>query len=224
MVRGTFGIVAFLLAQSVPAAAEPQTPSPAGQDRASPFMRVHGPTKPPYGFVRFCVESPQECVRGPLEPARFTLTADRLKEADEINRIVNTRITAATDKDVYGVEEYWTLPVDRGDCEDYALLKRHLLVARGWPASALLMTVVRDEKGEGHAILTLRTAQGDFILDNKVNEIRAWSRTPYVYVMRQSYIDPMVWVSLDDQTGAPPGLIAGVRRVSAGAAGDASRR
>ncbi len=67
----------------------------------------------------------------------------------------------------------------------------------GWPVSALLMTVVRDEKGEGHAVLTARTMQGDFILDNKFEDVRLWSQTPYEYVMRQSYINPHVWVALD---------------------------
>jgi len=174
-------------------------------------MRVHGPTKPPYGFVRFCATNPVECARFPLDHVRFHLTPDRMRELVELNRDINQRIEATTDMDAHGVEEYWTLPQSRGDCEDYALLKRHILISRGWPPGALLMTVVRDEKGEGHAILTVRTAQGDYILDNKVDEIRIWSRTPYVFVMRQSYIDPIVWVSLDDQTGSAPPSIAGVR-------------
>ena len=67
----------------------------------------------------------------------------------------------------------------------------------GWPASALLITVVRDERGEGHAVLTARTAQGDFILDNKTDEIKVWHRTRYDFVMRQSYLNPRVWMSLD---------------------------
>ncbi len=44
-----------------------------------------------------------------------------------------------------------------GDCEDYALLKRKMLMQAGWPREALLMTVVRDKKGEGHAVLTVKT-------------------------------------------------------------------
>ena len=71
------------------------------------------------------------------------------------------------------------LPTDRGDCEDYALLKQKLLIERGWPSSSLLMTVVRDEKGEGHAVLTARTSQGDFVLDNKVEAVKLWNRSGY---------------------------------------------
>jgi predicted transglutaminase-like cysteine proteinase len=134
-----------------------------------------------------------------------------LSELDEINRAVNRAIAPATDAEVYGISEYWTLPKDRGDCEDYALLKQKLLLGRGWPSSALLMTVVRDEKGEGHAVLTARTSQGDFILDNKVDEVKLWNRSGYQFVSRQSYVDPRVWVSLDASDDTAPAAIAGVR-------------
>jgi len=105
----------------------------------------------------------------------------------------------------------WTLPTTRGDCEDYQLLKRHRLMQSGWPSGALLMTVVRDEKNEGHAVLTARTTQGDFILDNKIDIVRLWNQTPYHYVMRQSYMDPKVWVSLDPSDASTPAAIAGVQ-------------
>jgi predicted transglutaminase-like cysteine proteinase len=82
---------------------------------------------------------------------------------------------------------------------------------RGWPASSLLMTVVRDEKNEGHAILTARTTQGDFVLDNKNEEVRLWTQTPYHYVMRQSYINPRVWVSLDASDATASASVAGVQ-------------
>ena len=180
------------------------------QDRSSPYMRVFGVTQPPYGFVQFCERMPEECRQGPPEEQRFSATPERLSELDALNRAVNHEIAPATDMEIYGVAEYWTIPTTRGDCEDYALLKRKRLIARGWPPSALLMTVVRDEKGEGHAVLTARTVQGDFILDNKVDAVKLWYLTPYEYVMRQSYINPKVWVSLDPQ-GHSPVSIAGVR-------------
>ncbi|MEI9902068.1 MAG: transglutaminase-like cysteine peptidase [Hyphomicrobium sp.] len=169
--------------------------------RGSQFMRIFGPAQPPHGFVRFCESNPQECAADHGQESRFDASAERLKELDEVNRTVNKEIAPATDLEVYGVNEYWTLPRTRGDCEDYALLKRHNLVEKGWPVSALLMTVVRDEKGEGHAVLTARTVQGDFILDNKIEEVRGWNKTPYQFVMRQSYLNPKVWVALDTRQG-----------------------
>jgi predicted transglutaminase-like cysteine proteinase len=181
---------------------------PAGG--GSIFMRVHGPAQPPHGFVQFCEETPTECSADHGQEARFDASPVRLKELDEINRTVNHTIQPATDLEVYGVNEYWTIPTKRGDCEDYALLKRHDLIKKGWPVSAMLMTVVRDEKGEGHAVLTARTVQGDFILDNKTDEIRTWNKTPYEYVMRQSYLNPHVWVALETRDTAPATALTGL--------------
>lgn len=181
------------------------------QQQPSQFMRVYGPTLPPFGFVAFCERQPRECAQGQLEEVRLDLGRERMRELDEINRYVNKLIEPATDMEVYGVQEYWTIPTTRGDCEDYALLKRQLLMALGWPASSLLMTVVRDEKGEGHAVLTARTGQGDFVLDNKVDDIRPWYRTGYTFIMRQSYVNPKVWVSLDSRDNRSPDMLAGVR-------------
>jgi predicted transglutaminase-like cysteine proteinase len=91
------------------------------------------------------------------------------------------------------------------------LLKRKRLMALGWPASALLITVVRDERGDGHAILTARTQQGDFILDNKTDEIKLWHEVPYQFVMRQSYLNPRVWLSLDPKERNQSMPLAGVK-------------
>lgn len=184
---------------------------PRGQERTSPYMRVFGVTQPPYGFVQFCGRTPEECQQGPLEEQRFSATPARLSELDTVNRSVNRVIAPATDLEIYNQAEYWTIPTTRGDCEDYALLKRKRLMARGWPASALLMTVVRDEKGEGHAVLTARTLQGDFILDNKVDEVKAWHRTRYEFVMRQSYLNPHIWMTLDPRESYSPAPLVGVR-------------
>jgi predicted transglutaminase-like cysteine proteinase len=177
----------------------------AGQDRTSRYMRVYGPTDPPYAFWRFCDEFPADCTKSRTVDPRTIGTTDRLSELDRVNRQVNRQIEPVTDLELYGVSDYWTLPRSgKGDCEDYALQKRHDLIAAGWPSSSLLITVVRDEKGEGHAILTARTSQGDYILDNKTDELRLWSQTPYGYVMRQSYLDPRSWVALDPAQSAPP--------------------
>jgi predicted transglutaminase-like cysteine proteinase len=199
-------------AAAVPSAAIADPISlPRGQERSSPYMRVFGVTQPPYGFVQFCARTPEECQQGAMEEQRFSATPERLSELDTVNRSVNKEIAPATDLEIYGQAEFWTLPTTRGDCEDYALLKRNRLMARGWPASALLMTVVRDEKGEGHAVLTARTLQGDFILDNKVDEVKAWHRTRYDFVMRQSYLNPHLWMSLDAKDPNTIAPLVGVR-------------
>jgi predicted transglutaminase-like cysteine proteinase len=103
------------------------------------------------------------------------------------------------------VQERWTYPVQsKGDCEDIALLKRRMLIRAGIPVQSLLMTVVRDETGSGHAILTVVTDRGDFILDSKTNRILPWRATGYGFVKRQSQGNPTVWVKLGEP--ASPGL------------------
>jgi predicted transglutaminase-like cysteine proteinase len=204
--------LAGLLALTVaPAVADVINPTVA-QDRTSPFLRVFGVTQPPFGFVDFCHREPAECRDGKPEDQRRAGHSADVAELDRVNRSVNKEISPVSDLDLYGVTEYWTLPKNgKGDCEDYALLKRHRLMQAGWPASSLLITVVLDEKGEGHAILTARTATGDYILDNKVDDLKLWHRTPYRFVMRQSYLNPKVWMSLDPKEASPSVPIAGNR-------------
>jgi predicted transglutaminase-like cysteine proteinase len=211
-------IGSMLAATSVCAQGVSNIQKPDKADRSSAqgslFMRIFGPAQPPHGFVRFCDANPQECASDHGQESRFDASAERLKELDEMNRTINREIAPATDLDVYGVNEYWTLPRTRGDCEDYALLKRKNLIAKGWPVSALLMTVVRDEKGEGHAVLTARTVQGDYILDNKIEDVRPWNRTPYQFVMRQSYLNPKVWVALDTRQSPLATALSGLENQS----------
>ena len=95
--------------------------------------------------------------------------------------------------------ERWSYPDDGyGDCEDYVLLKRRMLIMSGWPREALLVTVVRDKKDEGHAVLTVTTDKGDYILDNQNKDILLWSKTGYRFVKRQSQSNSNVWVSLSN--------------------------
>ena len=120
-----------------------------------------------------------------------------------VNKWVNETIKPITDMDHWGVIEKWSLPTDGyGDCEDYVLLKRKMLIDAGWPREALLITVVRDKKGEGHAVLTVKTDKGEFVLDNQNENVVAWTETGYRFVKRQSQSDPNVWVSLGDSRPA----------------------
>ncbi len=185
------------------------TPS---QDHASPYMRVYGVARPPYALSSFCERMPSECRAGFFQDARIAGAPEQMAELDRINRKVNRDIAPATDMELYGVPDYWTIPTTKGDCEDYALLKRQSLMRAGWPASALLMTVVYDEHHEGHAVLTARTALGDYILDNKNDELRLWHQTPYEFVMRQSYLDPQVWMSLEPDNPLTSVAVSGPRR------------
>jgi predicted transglutaminase-like cysteine proteinase len=177
----------------------PFTSEAAAQDAASTRMSEYQQTNPPIGYQQFCAIFPADCGPFGAGPTRIQLTMETWKQLVDVNDYVNALVEPATDMELYGVEEWWTYPVDnRGDCEDYVLLKRKLLMEKGWPASTLLITVARDERGDGHAVLTVTTSAGDLILDNQDPEIRLWSETPYAYLMRQSKRDPEIWVSLRD--------------------------
>ena len=167
-----------------------------GQDASSPFMRVYGRSLPPIGHVGFCKAFPSECARDREKTRKVQLTWKRKAELRDINNLVNRKVKPVSDMSLYGRIEHWTYPDGKGDCEDYVLLKQRMLIERGWPAGALLITVVRDEHNEGHAVLTVRTSKGDFLLDNKRSDIRTWNDSPYTFVKRQSSRDPRIWVSL----------------------------
>jgi predicted transglutaminase-like cysteine proteinase len=156
-------------------------------------------TRAPIGWVEFCADYPIECSGAPRLPREVVLTGKSWKELVLLNRWVNETIKPMTDLDHYGVVEKWTYPDDGyGDCEDYVLLKRRMLMEAGWPRQALLITVVRDKNGDGHALLTVDTDRGEFILDNQNDAVMLWAETPYRFVKRQSQSDPNTWVSLGD--------------------------
>jgi predicted transglutaminase-like cysteine proteinase len=156
-------------------------------------------TRPPIGWVEFCAEHAADCKVEPGEPRIAVLSAKSWRELVRVNRSVNTAIEPMTDLEHYGVVEKWAYPDDGyGDCEDYVLLKRRMLMEAGWPREALLITVVRERNGDGHAVLTVKTDRGEFILDNQNDEIVLWSESDYRFVKRQSQSDPNLWVSLGD--------------------------
>jgi len=162
---------------------------------ASVWTRESGPARSPAGYVAFCRAQPQNCVASGSGAAEV-LTQARWGELLEANRMANLLIMPRADIDQYSREEVWAVPGLFGDCEDYALLKRKWLIQQGWPTSTVLMTVVFDEIGEGHAVLVVRTSGGDFVLDNKTDQILLWNETPYKFVKRQSTTDPSRWVRI----------------------------
>ncbi len=170
-----------------------------GTAAAQLYVSTANSTRPPIGWVEFCAEHQNECNVTPTAPRDVVLSAAAWKDLVRINAWVNDRIKPMTDLDHHGVVEKWSYPDDGyGDCEDYVLLKRRMLMAAGWPREALLVTVVREANGDGHAVLTVKTDKGDFILDNQNAAVLLWSETPYRFVKRQSQSDPNRWVSLGD--------------------------
>jgi len=163
------------------------------------YIAVSDVTRAPIGWVEFCASHQAECDTAPTTPRDVVLTPRAFRDLVRVNKWVNEAIKPMTDMEHWGVIEKWSYPDDGyGDCEDYVLLKRRLLISAGWPREALLITVVRDKKDEGHAVLTVKTDRGEFILDNQVENILPWSDTGYRFVKRQSQHDPNVWVAIGD--------------------------
>ena len=191
MGKGFAAVFACLLAIAAPPHAD------AGTQKASAFAREYAETLPPIGFVEFCQRNPDACEAPRAKQRKVSMTEEKWLLVRMVNAFVNGAIAPITDETLYGTPEYWTLPADAGDCEDLVLLKKKILQQKGMPAEALRITVVLDEHGEGHAVLSLTTAKGDFILDNRRNEIRNWHATGYTMLKRQSAQDPRRWVSLE---------------------------
>ncbi|GEP09513.1 transglutaminase-like cysteine peptidase [Methylobacterium gnaphalii] len=168
--------------------------------RASSGATPVGTARPILAWTTFCKSYAAECAVDTNEPARIALTPSVWSLITSVNRRVNNSVAARTDQEHWGVPDRWDLAEDGvGDCEDYQLLKRHMLAEAGLPRRAMRMTVVIDEKGEGHAVLTLITDRGDFALDNKTNTVMAWHETGYTYIKRESQ-DAVAWVSLGGAT------------------------
>lgn len=159
---------------------------------------VDGTTSIPVGHAEFCNSRPDECRANANPVAMVSLTEGLWQQLLSINAGVNQHVVPVTDQDLYQVAEFWTYPNGYGDCEDYALAKRRELVNAGWPASTLLMAVVKQANGEGHAVLMVRTDRGDLVLDNQVGSVDLWSQTPYKFIKRQSQADAGQWVDMID--------------------------
>ena len=163
------------------------------------YMHTGGRTTQPVGHYEFCQKLPQECAQRTPKQAPVELTRKLWASIVSINNSVNTRIVPRTDMEMWGKEEVWSYPDSGfGDCEDYALEKRRELMNAGMPAGDLLMTVARQPKGDGHAVLTVRTSLGEFILDNLESKVLSWTDTDYTYLKRQSDTNSGVWVTIND--------------------------
>ncbi len=172
-------------------------------------MITGGLTSQPIGHFEFCRANPGECAIRSVDRGPQRMNDALWQTVRALNAKVNQAIEPMNDIDVFGKDEVWSYPQGVGDCEDYVLEKRRLLRRRGFDYSNILITVVRKRDGEGHAVLTLRTSDGDFILDNLTDEIRAWEDTGYRFLKRQSSEYTGRWVSLREEQNT---LVGSVRK------------
>lgn len=179
-------------------------PAQAAQAVSGPssFVHVGGETSVPFGWADFCRRYKGECEAGAAPGPEVAATS--IDDVRRINRWVNAHVAALSDADHWGVADRWDYPADeKGDCEDYALLKRKLLMEAGFPRRSVLLTIVKDGRNDGHAVLMVKIKDSELILDNLTNELKPWDQTGYRFVKRQSEDDPNIWVQLGDPTPAP---------------------
>ena len=173
-------------------------------------MMTAGLTSQPIGHFEFCKTHLAECsIRTPDKGVQ-SLSDTVLQEIEAINTEVNHSVRPMNDVDIYGKDEVWAYPGGVGDCEDYVLEKRRDLMRQGLSLSNLLITVVRKPDGEGHAVLTVRTNKGDFVLDNLTDTVRLWDLTGYRFLKRQASNHTGRWVTIRDSQPAAP-LVGSVK-------------
>jgi predicted transglutaminase-like cysteine proteinase len=167
---------------------------------AASSMAITSETTQPIGHYELCQRLPSECrvLRANIGPVK--LTQATWSRIIDVNAAVNSMIKPVTDQEMWGKEEVWSYPANKGDCEDYVLLKRKLLMKAGIAENNLLITVVRQSDGSGHAVLTVSTNQGDFVLDNLRGEVRLWNQTGYAFLKRQSDSNSGRWVGINDDS------------------------
>lgn len=166
------------------------TPLHASADGES-FIQADKPIAPPDGFAGLCDRYRWACARN---GGGNGASSDDVKLAGKINRQVNRSTHSISDRRQYGREEVWALPTARGgDCEDFVLLKKRELIRHGVAPERLLIATVLDRKRGSHAVLVLRTDQGDMVLDNVRNQILPWWRTGYSFIRIQNPSRPTQW-------------------------------
>jgi predicted transglutaminase-like cysteine proteinase len=206
MLRTAVGTALLGIALSNAPALGSETNSNLDNLRSTKSLTIYGKSLPPVGYVGFCGHNEDECKFKGGKAGRLAMSPEKWNMISQVNLYVNSKIKPISDMDLYHVADQWTYPVDEGDCEDYVLLKKRYLVGMGFSPDELLITVVFDENGAGHAVLGLPTDNGDFVLDNRRDEILLWNQTGYKFLKRQSQLDPRQWVSL--QKSAPQVLVS----------------
>ncbi|MER9424588.1 transglutaminase-like cysteine peptidase [Mesorhizobium sp. M0317] len=116
-----------------------------------------------------------------------------------VNSSINRAIAYKKDSAVYGRLDYWAKPAEilerrAGDCEDFAILKMAALLHAGIPAQSMSLVVLQDRKrGFFHAVLSVSTGSGVFILDSLSNVVSRDTDLP-TYVPLYSFSTDRAWI------------------------------
>lgn len=158
------------------------------------YIVAKRPTLAPFAHVRFCAQNPKECTRRGGASV-VALSSHKRNQLTRVNASVNGSIRGINDSNS-AAGDIWQVGSKSGDCEDFALTKRQRLIGMGWSPRALRIAVARTGSGEGHAVLVVKTDQGDLVLDNRTNRIKNWRSTGLTWVKIQSGDNPRLWYNM----------------------------
>jgi predicted transglutaminase-like cysteine proteinase len=182
--------------------AESRNRSPQDTNLLTPITNARS-TLAPFQHVRFCLRYPSDCKSDATDNERIELNAETAALLRRVNHHVNTSIVPITKSYGPNLGDGWTIGPEMGDCNDYAVTKRHDLVEGGLPSKALRLSVVTTASGIGHLVLVVATTKGDIVLDNLTEVIRPWQSTDYRWLKIQSATDTQFWYEVKAVTGGP---------------------
>lgn len=191
------GLDASSSPQSIPVASigEADASAPVqlvGGSRLRPLSFV-GSATAPEGFQGVCGRYPWACSS---QDGQVSSQKALVSLARSVNSSVNRAIQPATDRDLYGVDDYWTVPTTAGDCEDYALLKKKRLHEAGVPGNRLMLATAFTPRLEHHVVLIVRSDEGDLVLDNLSGAVKPWQATGYTFLKMQDPASKGQWRSI----------------------------
>jgi predicted transglutaminase-like cysteine proteinase len=183
--------------------ADARSRSSQDQNISTPIADA-SPTLAPFQHVRFCLRYPSDCKSDPTESERIELNAQTLDLLKRVNRSVNLSIIPELKSYGPDLQDGWTIAPFRGDCNDYAVTKRHELLESGLPSKALRLSVVKTASGIGHLVLVVVTTKGDIVMDNLTEALRPWQSTDYLWLKIQSAADARFWHEVKAPAASPP--------------------
>lgn len=144
----------------------------APMDAAQKLGKTGKRAAAPLGYQLYCLKNKEQCRGGGASQVKHS--DNLLSKLQRVNSSVNRSMRFKSDKtDTWG---------KGADCEDFALAKRKLLIREGVSPGALRMAVVRNSKGEGHAVLIVKTDRGEMVLDNARAKILPRHATGYRFL------------------------------------------
>lgn len=143
----------------------------------------------PLAMQFFCAKNKSECASNRSGGSQVTMTPNLMAVLKQVNIHVNRAIRPQRD-----VADVWEVNPASGDCEDYVLTKRSTLIRQGVAAGALRIAYTHTRWGEPHAVLVVKTSEGDYVLDNLNNSVKTLRASGYT-IRSMSTANPNRWVA-----------------------------